>query len=152
MCLLGERHRVLVGSRNGGSNAAPPFPVSKHSFFLPLSLTNTHIHWPSPQNTQSKNSLQGGVGPAIIITCTSCPPLPRKGTRLMLFLVQAIKKLFVTCLALMFGPLAQDYRAPWSDRLGVEMDKWEMGGKRGLIEGWESREQAWEGSWFIQTG
>lgn len=34
----------------------------------------------------------------------------------MLFLVQAIKKPFVTCLALMFGPLAQDYspesRAP----------------------------------------
>lgn len=114
MCLLGERHRVLVGSRNGGSNAAPPFPVSKQSFFLPLSLSHsqTHIHWPSPQNTQSKNSLQGGVGPAIIITCTSCPPLPRKGTRLMLFLVQAIKKLFVTCLALMFGPLAQDYRGP----------------------------------------
>ncbi len=113
MCLLGERCWELVGTRNGGANAAPPFPLSKQSFFsLPYTQTHTHTHWPSLQNTQSKNSLQGGVGPAIIITRTSHPPLPRKGTRLMLFLVQAIKKLFVTCLALMFGPLAQDYRGP----------------------------------------
>lgn len=42
MCLLGERRWVLVGSRNGGSNAAPPFPLSKHSFFP--SLTHKHTH------------------------------------------------------------------------------------------------------------
>lgn len=36
---------------------------------------------------------------AIIIAHTSCLVPPRKGKRLMIFLVQAIKKLFVTCQA-----------------------------------------------------
>lgn len=65
----------------------------------------------------------------------------------MLFLVQAIKKLFVTCLALMFGPLAQDYnpesgallRPVWS-RDGQMRD-----GREERVDRRMAEERAWEG-------
>lgn len=77
MCLLGERRWVLVGSRNGGSNAAPPFPLSKHSFFS-LSHTQTHTYTVRALKIPGLK-IAGGEASARLLLLRARPARPYQG-------------------------------------------------------------------------